>query len=107
VAFTPTADEARSQTVEALNRGDDAAMLRLLRRLSVSEADFQIVLRLLITERNLAWLPALMRYADEGRALINVGAADLPGPGWRGRAVAAARLPRRTDHRADGTAQLA
>jgi uncharacterized protein len=80
IALTPAADEARRQAVEALNRGDDAAMLRLLRGLSASDADFQIVLRVLITERNRAWLPALLRYADQGRALINVGAAHLPGP---------------------------
>jgi len=34
----------------------------------------------MIRERNLAWIPVMRRFLDEGHAVVIVGAAHLPGP---------------------------
>lgn len=66
---------------DALNDGDyDAIVDRW--RASLGDADpheVETYRRTMIDERNVAWLPRLRRYLDEGQAVILVGAMHLPG----------------------------
>nr|WP_277401703.1 TraB/GumN family protein [Achromobacter xylosoxidans] len=80
-AFAPDVEDKYQALVEALNIGDyDAAF-------EASQADPRVVEdvetfnRLMLLERNKAWLAPLQRYLDEGNAVIVVGAAHLPGDG--------------------------
>lgn len=66
--------------VVALNNGDYAAVTRVVDATYRDPADAALVQRLMIRERNLAWIPVMRRFLDEGHAVVIVGAAHLPGP---------------------------
>ena len=42
-------------------------------------ADAELYYRVMVRERNEAWVPVLRPYLDEGNAVVLVGAAHLPG----------------------------
>jgi hypothetical protein len=79
-AFTPASREGSRRAVAALNTGDYEDILTALNALAETPADAEIYYKLMVTERNRAWMPNLTRYLDEGQAFVNVGAAHLPGP---------------------------
>ncbi|WP_081059716.1 TraB/GumN family protein [Burkholderia stagnalis] len=62
-----------------MNRGDDAAVLDEASRGYADPADAVTVYRLMVEERNLAWMAPLQCYLDEGNALVLVGAGHLAG----------------------------
>lgn len=79
-AFTPESREALQRTVSALNTGDYAEITQAMRDLAPSPADADLYLKLMVADRNRAWMPALTQHLDAGNAVVNVGAAHLPGP---------------------------
>lgn len=79
-AFTPASREGSRRAVVALNTGDYADILTALKDLAETPADAEIFYKLMVAERNRAWMPNLTRYLDEGHAVVNVGAGHLPGP---------------------------
>jgi hypothetical protein len=104
-AFTPESSEGLRRVVNALNTGDYERVAVVLRDLSANDSDFEVVNKLMVADRNLAWMPTLERYLDEGRAIINVGSAHLPGPagllallGARGYQVEPIHLPEDLAH---------
>jgi uncharacterized protein YbaP (TraB family) len=65
---------------DAMNRGDYEA-LREQVDLSFGSAEVAATMnRIMVDERNAAWMPKLRHYRDEGQAVILVGAMHLPGP---------------------------
>ncbi|NUA26637.1 TraB/GumN family protein [Cupriavidus basilensis] len=79
-AFTADTMRAFEQVVAALNRGDYASVLDLAVGHDMPPSDALLFRRLMVSERNRAWMPPLRRYLDEGGAVVLVGAAHLPGP---------------------------
>lgn len=79
-AFTPDSREALQRVVVALNMGNYADIIQTLRDRAPSAAEADLYLKLLVTDRNHAWMPALAKYLDGGNAVVNVGGAHLPGP---------------------------
>ncbi|MFX1739919.1 TraB/GumN family protein [Paraburkholderia sp. A1RI_3L] len=78
-AFRPQAANDYATTVAALNRGDYGAVLALVNTGYADPADAATFYRLMVAERNRAWMAPLQRYLNEGNALVLVGAAHLPG----------------------------
>lgn len=79
-SFKPESREALRRTVHALNTGAYEEIIKALDDLTASPADAETYKRLMIADRNRAWLPMLSKYLDAGHSVINVGAAHLPGP---------------------------
>lgn len=80
-AFAPDVEEKYQAVVGALNIGDyDAALKASQADPSVVE-DVETFNRLMLFERNKAWLAPLQQYLDEGNAVIVVGTAHWPGDG--------------------------
>lgn len=78
-AFGPAAARAFARTVTALNQGDYATVLDVANAGYQNPADAATLYRLMVDERNRAWMVPLRRYLDEGNAVVLVGAAHLPG----------------------------
>jgi uncharacterized protein len=78
-SFTPQAAQGLRRVVNALNDGDYEMVTVVLKELSANSGDAELFLNLMVTQRNRAWMPNLTRFFDEGQALVNVGAAHLPG----------------------------
>jgi uncharacterized protein YbaP (TraB family) len=51
-----------------------------LRDLAASPEDAAIQERRMLTERNHLWMPRLVKFLQDGSAVVNVGVAHLPGP---------------------------
>ena len=79
-AFSPESSEALRRTVHALNTGAYEEIIKALDDLAASPADAETLKKLMIADRNRAWLPMLSKYLDAGHSVVNVGAAHLPGP---------------------------
>lgn len=79
-AFTPESREGLRRAVHALNTGAYDEITKALDDLAASPVDAETYKRLMITDRNRAWTLVLIKYLDEGYAVVNVGAAHLPGP---------------------------
>lgn len=79
-AFTPALRKWLRRTVDALNSGDYADILAAMNSQYETPADAELEYRLIIAERNQAWMPRLMKHLNDGQAFIIVGAAHLPGP---------------------------
>ena len=78
LALAPNNDEAMFQAGKALNVGDyDAIMSQMA--VGISRSDYEEYRRLMIDDRNEAWLDRLQVHLLEGNAVINVGAAHLAG----------------------------
>ncbi|MCO5396795.1 TraB/GumN family protein [Ralstonia soli] len=68
------------QAVIAFNRGDYESIAALASLGNESPEDAAIFHRLMVHDRNLAWMPRLRKALDAGGAVVAVGAAHLPGP---------------------------
>jgi uncharacterized protein YbaP (TraB family) len=78
-AFGEQGARAYARTAAALNRGDYAAVLDEVNTSYADPADAATFYRLMVVERNRAWMAPLQRYLNEGNAVVLVGAAHLPG----------------------------
>lgn len=79
-ALTPASEQGQRRAIDALNSGNYDEIISALRDLSASPSDADKYIELMISERNRAWIPALMKFFDEGNAFVNVGASHLAGP---------------------------
>lgn len=79
VAMTDRQDQAMRSVAKAIDAGDYESVILILRQLSANEEDFASFRRLMIDDRNEAWMPRLLGYLDEGDAFVNVGAAHIAG----------------------------
>lgn len=79
IAVTDLQAQAMLAAARAIDAGDYASVNLILRRLAASEKDFAKYQRLMIDDRNEAWMPRLVRYLDEGDAFVNVGASHIAG----------------------------
>lgn len=79
-AFTPASKQGLQRAIRALNTGAYEEVTLALRDLAASPEDAAIQERHMLTERNHNWMPRLVKFLQEGSAVINVGAAHLPGP---------------------------
>ena len=73
------AQQSLRTIANALNRGDFAAVARVVDSGYRDPADAALFNKIMVQERNSAWMPALRQYLDEGHAVVVVGAAHLPG----------------------------
>lgn len=78
-AFGGKARQSLRTIVDALNRGDFAAIARVVDSGYRDPADAALFHKVMVQERNSAWMPPLRQYLDEGHAVVVVGAAHLPG----------------------------
>lgn len=72
-------DKLYGELADALNRGDFDAVAAMTERGSTSADDIALSRRIMIDERNIAWMPALRSALDGGDAVVLVGATHLPG----------------------------
>ncbi|MGA4079920.1 TraB/GumN family protein [Ralstonia nicotianae] len=79
MALAPQAEREYVAMVTALNRGDYATVLNLANSGYADPADAATFYRIMVEERNRAWMAPLQRYLDEGNAVVLVGAGHLPG----------------------------
>jgi uncharacterized protein YbaP (TraB family) len=100
VAMTDVQAQAMQAAANAIDAGDYDSVNPILRRLAANEDDFAKFQRLMIDDRNEAWMPRLVKYLDEGDAFVNVGAAHIAGKNGlvsllkaRGYRVEPVRLP--------------
>jgi uncharacterized protein len=68
------------QLADLLNRGDYAAVLRETSSMAADPADNALYKRIMLDERNHAWIGPLRAELDAGNVVVLVGAAHLPGP---------------------------
>jgi len=73
-------DAAYRRLVDAFNEGDFDAIAAMSALSFGSKENGRLVQRLLVRDRNRAWMPGLRGAIDTGDAVIVVGAAHLPGP---------------------------
>lgn len=69
-----------SATVQAMNVGNYDQILAEHRASLGDAKDADVLVDVMLTERNRHWMPRLRSHLNEGRAVILVGAAHLPGP---------------------------
>lgn len=79
IAMTDLQARAMVTATRAVDVGDYDTVLLILQRLAANEEDFAKFQRLMIDDRNEAWMPKLVQYLDEGNAFVNVGAAHIAG----------------------------
>lgn len=91
-----------AEVVQAMNEGDYTRILEVHERSMGGAKSTRIAQDLMLTERNLHWMPSLRRYLDKGRAVVFVGAGHFAGPGGlvellraQGYAVSVVGLPAR------------
>ena len=65
--------------VEAINNGDFDAVAAIATSVIASEAEREEFRRVMVNDRNRAWMPKLRAALDAGGAVVVVGAAHLPG----------------------------
>jgi len=78
-SFTEQSRQAYPKAVGALNGGNYDAIAGILNSSYRNSSDAALVNKIMVEDRNLAWMPALKRYFNEGNAVVLVGAAHLPG----------------------------
>jgi len=78
-AMTDQQTQAMLAVTKAIDSGDYDSVILILRKLAANEKDFATFRRLMIDDRNEAWIPRLIGYLDEGDAFVNVGAAHIAG----------------------------
>jgi len=78
LALAPNNEETMRQVGKALNAGDYDAIVALLAE-GVSQSDYEEYRKLMLDDRNEAWLDRLSVRLLEGNAVINVGAGHLAG----------------------------
>lgn len=72
-------DKLYGALAAAMNRGDFDEVHRLAADPIGDPADRELFNRIMLAERNVAWIPGLRAALDRGRAVVAVGAAHLPG----------------------------
>ncbi|RQH04349.1 TraB/GumN family protein [Paraburkholderia dinghuensis] len=80
MALAPDVEGTYVAMVAALNRGDFDAVLEQVSTGYANPADAATFYRIMIEQRNRAWMTPLQRYLDQGNAVVLVGAGHLPGP---------------------------
>lgn len=65
--------------MRALNQGDYATIAHTVVTSFDNPADAALSHRILVSERNAAWMPRLIAELNAGNAVVAVGAAHLPG----------------------------
>lgn len=80
IAFHPSAQAAYSRAVAAIANGRYEDVNAAVDSLAETAADAAQYNRLMVSDRNHAWLKRLTPWLDEGGAFVNVGAAHLSGP---------------------------
>lgn len=78
-AFTEQALQGYPKMVDALNGGNYDAVAEIGNSGYRNQTDAAIFNKIMVEDRNLAWMPVLKRYLSEGNAVVLVGAAHLPG----------------------------
>lgn len=78
-AFKTDVRKQLSKTVDALNTGDYLAISTILAGTYETPSDAATYDRIMVKERNQAWIPVLRPYLDARHAVIVVGAAHLAG----------------------------
>lgn len=78
-ALGPRAGSAIDQVAKALNTGDYDLVAKTFNSMTDDDAAKALYEQTMIVSRNRAWLPSLMRFLDEGHAVVVVGAMHLPG----------------------------
>lgn len=79
-AFTPASKQGLKRAIRGLNTGAYEEVTAALHDLAANAEDAALFDRLMLIERNQLWMPRLVKYLQEGSAVVNVGAAHLPGP---------------------------
>lgn len=79
IAMTDLQAQAMLAAARAIDAGDYDSVNLILRRLAANEEDFAKFQRLMVDDRNAAWIPRLVQYLDEGNAFVNVGASHIAG----------------------------
>lgn len=79
-AFTPASKQGLQRAIRGLNTGAYGEVTAALRDLAANPEDAAVHDRLMLAERNRLWMPRLVKYLQDGSAVVNVGAAHLPGP---------------------------
>jgi uncharacterized protein YbaP (TraB family) len=79
-AFTQASERGLQRAIRGLNSGAYEEVTAALRDLAANPEDAAIYDRLMLAERNHLWIPRLVKYLQDGSAVVNVGAAHLPGP---------------------------
>jgi uncharacterized protein YbaP (TraB family) len=80
MALAPDVERTYVASVAALNRGDYDRVLDLANSGYADPADAATFYRLMVEARNRAWMAPLLRYLDQGNAVVLVGAGHLSGP---------------------------
>lgn len=78
-AFTPASKQGLQRAIRGLNSGAYEEVTAALRDLAANREDAAVHDRLMLDERNHLWMPRLVKYLQDGSAVVNVGAAHLPG----------------------------
>lgn len=78
-SFTPASAEAFRTAVVALNAGSYESINAAVRGLAATAADADLYERIMLIDRNIAWMPVLVPHLLNGKAVVNVGASHLPG----------------------------
>lgn len=79
VALTSDLDDVYQHLVDAFNEGDFDAIAAMSASSYGSDENGRVFQRVMVRDRNRAWMPALRAALDTGDAVIVVGAAHLPG----------------------------
>ena len=77
--LAPDINCAYADLVGAFNIGDFDSIARLAESVYTNPSDRALFHRLIVGERNVAWMSGLRAMLDQGRAVVLVGAAHLPG----------------------------
>lgn len=71
---------AYNEVVASINGGNFEAAWAAARITVYTEDERQLFERIMVAERNALWIPRLIPVLDQGKAVILVGVAHLPGP---------------------------
>lgn len=80
VGLSDRQPRAMTAIAQALNAGNFDQVMREMHGLAASEEDAALYERLMLADRNEAWVPRLVKYLEDGDAVISVGAGHLSGP---------------------------
>ncbi|MEK8034250.1 TraB/GumN family protein [Ideonella sp. DXS29W] len=80
VGLSERQPEAMATITRTLNTGDFDEVTSVLSSLAANQEDAAIYERKMLADRNEAWVPRLLKYLEDGDAVISVGVAHLSGP---------------------------
>ncbi len=79
IAFAENAAKRLSMVVDAMNAGDFLTVATITNSTFENKFYSDLYNRIMLKERNHAWMPGLCQYLDNGRAVVLVGASHLAG----------------------------